>query len=101
MQNLKFVDKDKNVPDAPHWVVGTYENRGMMYTFNAKVYASNSKFGINGGHVSKLWIKNEKLNKVVFNYDRGYDIGDRSKLKNGMLKELMEFLETFAIKTWS
>lgn len=33
----------------------------------------SSEYGIDGGKISKLWIKNMKTNKVVANYDRGWD----------------------------
>lgn len=30
--------------------------------------------GIDGGKISKLWIKDVKANEIVANYDRGWDI---------------------------
>ena len=40
--------------------------------YNVKSYDEGSEFGINGGRISKLWIKID--NKVVVNYDRGWDV---------------------------
>lgn len=37
-----------------------------------KVYEEGSQFGIDGGKVSKLMLK--RNDKVVCNYDRGWDI---------------------------
>lgn len=48
-----------------NWVLGKFgDNR-----FEAKIYTEPSDFGINNGHVSKLWIEG------IVNYDRGWDIG--------------------------
>lgn len=38
-----------------------------------KSFPKPSKYGIDGGKISKLWIKNTKTNDVVANYDRGWD----------------------------
>lgn len=37
-----------------------------------KVHEKGSKYGIEGGKISKLWI--EMGNEVIANYDRGWDI---------------------------
>lgn len=42
------------------------------YDVQAKVYEVGSKYGINGGKISKLWIAKE--NHYCLNYDRGWDI---------------------------
>ena len=34
----------------------------------------SEEYGIDGGKISKLWIKDMKTNKAVANYDRGWDI---------------------------
>lgn len=54
------------------WVEGTYKGNW----FQAKVYATGSEYGINGGKVSKLcvcsgtkWDKDE----ILVSYDRGYE----------------------------
>lgn len=41
-------------------------------TFWAKVYEEGSEFGINGGKISKLMLKQNE--EIVYNYDRGEDI---------------------------
>ncbi len=53
------------------WLIGTF--RGLRVS--AKVYDEPSQFGIEGGRVSKLWIKND-LTGIEVNYDRGWDIGE-------------------------
>lgn len=42
------------------------------YTYEAKVYAEPSHFGINNGRISKLSIRDAKGEQVA-NYDRGWD----------------------------
>lgn len=49
------------------WITG---NVGR-FTVQAKVYDEGSHYGIDGGRVSKLWIKDGA--EVVYNYDRGLD----------------------------
>ena len=46
------------------------ENTPIRYW--AKVYAQNSQFGIEGGKISKLMLKQN--DEIVYNYDRGLDI---------------------------
>lgn len=50
----------------------TTEGSEELYTWEAKVYDEGSKYGINGGRVSKLWVQKDGV--VVCNYDRGWDI---------------------------
>ena len=63
-----------------HWVTGSCGD----YRFSAKVYDIGSKYGINGGRVSKLEIRRVEKNRgnqkktVVANYDRGWDIKPES-----------------------
>lgn len=54
------------------WVMGQY--KGL--DFGAKIYEEGSVFGINGGRVSKLHIK-DASGTWIFNYDRGIDIDSK------------------------
>ncbi len=50
---------------------------GTVYEYQVKHYDEGSRFGINGGRVSKLWIAARGGvigRKVVVSYDRGWDI---------------------------
>ena len=47
-----------------------------LYVWEAKVYDEGSKYGINGGRVSKLQVRRDGV--VVCNYDRGWDIKPES-----------------------
>ena len=44
------------------------------YEYRAKVYGTVSRFGINGGRVSKLEVRNAKTGREVINYQRGWDL---------------------------
>lgn len=46
----------------------------------------SKQYGIDGGKISKLWIKNVKENEVVANYDRGWDV----KIKSPQVKKFYE-----------
>ena len=52
------------------WVTGCIGE----YTFQVKVYAYGSPFGIHDGNISKLWICHTATRKTVANYDRGWDV---------------------------
>lgn len=48
--------------------------------------------GIDGGKISKLWIKDVKANEIVANYDRGWDIEIKSpKVKKFYEKILKQY----------
>lgn len=46
----------------------------------------SKKYGIDGGKISKLWIKDVKVNEVVANYDRGWDV----EIKSPQVKKFYE-----------
>ena len=77
-------------PIAYHEIPDTnwYQGEVGYYSWEGKIFDDPSQFGINNGRVSKLKIK--KGNKVVVNYDRGWDIPvdeDTAKVVNDILKE--------------
>lgn len=53
------------------------------YRYEAKVYNNPSKYGINGGRVSKLTVIDTDSFLIVCKYDRGWDItpGDSKAIK--------------------
>lgn len=66
------------------------------YTYSAKVYNGGSKFGINGGRVSKLWISKSTLfsKKWVVEYDRGWSIKPRKgSIEEEIMYEIVEMLD--------
>lgn len=46
----------------------------------------SEEYGIDGGKISKLWIKNTKTGEIVANYDRGWDV----KIKAPAVKKFYE-----------
>lgn len=71
------------------WVRGTFQG----FTFTAKVYGSPSEeYGIGGGKVSKLTIRDDKNTEVV-NFDRGWDIKPGSKFLDTITSAIVLELE--------
>lgn len=64
--------------------------------FRAKVYDTGSKFGINGGRVSKLevWSKFAEVPETDFRYDRGWDKKPATDEHWEFLRDLLEVLES-------
>lgn len=79
------------------WIQGIVYKGKEVFEFSAKVYDNPSKYGINKGRVSKLWIapKNDRSNWLV-NYDRGWDVKPSFGYK-GMYKALMQELESLEL----
>lgn len=69
------------------WVSGTIGD----FRFSAKVYGVPSKYGIDGGRVSKLEIK--KGTMPVVNYERGWDIQPGSDEVREIFRAVLEYLE--------
>lgn len=96
MIKVKFDNSSINTYPANNWLSGKYEFRGVTYSFQAKVFPNPSVYGIHGGRVSKLWVRNLKNYNVIISYDRGHALGDARKYYRGMIKELIDYLEDFA-----
>ena len=78
----KRVDPIQVTKVSGNWKIGTIDG----IDFEAKVYEEDSKeYGINGGNVSKLWIKG------IANYDRGWDVKPKTKPYKAMVERLVEF----------
>ena len=62
---------------------------GMIngYEYEAKVFDLGSEYGINGGRISKLFVK--KDGRVVINYDRGWDVRPKTKEAKQVLAEIL------------
>jgi hypothetical protein len=58
--------------DTGMWKEGNLKVQDRIYHYWMNVYVVGSQFCINGGKVSKLMLK--RNDKVVCNYDRGWDI---------------------------
>jgi len=49
----------------------TKEGKSVVH-YQAKVYGKGSAFGIDGGRISKLTLREK--GKIIYNYDRGEDV---------------------------
>ena len=72
------------------WKEGRIEVRGITFHYWVKVYDEGSVYGINGGRISKLSIKNEKTGEYVVNYDRGWDIKAKTQSAQKVVDMLLE-----------
>ena len=52
------------------WKHGEYNG----FSWCIKAFDEGSRFGINNGKISKLWIQRKQNKEEVANYDRGWDI---------------------------
>ena len=59
-------------PEGSNWQEGALRVHESTFHFWVKVYDKGSKYGIDGGRVSKLMLKRDGL--IVCNYDRGWDV---------------------------
>ena len=73
------------------WIDGTIDN----FRFQAKVYDTGSKFGIENGRVSKLevWQPEAPFNDRLI-YDRGWSKKPESEQDKEILRTLLEYLES-------
>ena len=56
------------------WEKGKVVVDGIIYPWEAKIYDEGSKYGIDGGRVSKLyvWRESEDDEEMIIVYDRGW-----------------------------
>lgn len=57
------------------------------YTYWLKFYNEGSEWGIDGGRISKLEVK-DSAGRTVINYDRGWDIEPKSALEKVALQAI-------------
>lgn len=83
----------KNLPENPVWVVGAVRVGQKSYRVNAKVFMEPSKFGINKGPTSKLWISSK--GKTICNYDRRWDTKPKDEKEKAICDEILKYVEDF------
>ena len=78
---------------ADGWMLGTIEGG---YEWQAKVYEKPSEFGINGGRVSKLFIRPVGLGwqPALISYDRGWDKRPETQDAKVVFETLINYLES-------
>nr|DAS04075.1 MAG TPA: hypothetical protein [Caudoviricetes sp.] len=70
------------------WEHGSLKVENQNVSYSMKVFEEPSKYGINGGRISKLTLKANK--RVIANYDRGWDIMPTGKLANEALEMILD-----------
>lgn len=78
------------------WMIASTIYRQKSYAIQAKIYTENCYQAIRGGKVLKLWIKCNNTNKVIFEYDRGFNIGNLESIESGVVKKILNTIETIA-----
>lgn len=73
------------------WEKGTVNVGGAVYAYHAKVYEVGSKFGIDGGRVSKLEMARD--GETVCSYDRGWDVEPEGEMDIEALDHVLCFYE--------
>lgn len=73
------------------WDHGYFTLDGEELFYQAKVYEEGSKYGINGGRVSKLGIRfDDEVKQVIVYYDREWVIKPKTELANKALNHVLE-----------
>ena len=89
--------KLSNSKDNPVWITGYVSTDENIYNVRGKVFMIGSEFGIDNGPISKLHIRLKDTNKLICNYDRGWDVRPDSKYKDD-IKAIMKLLVDFRDK---
>lgn len=74
------------------WTQGTATCNGKDYKFQIKHFDEPSDFGIDGGRISKLWLRPENDRRPVLNYERGWDGGLAPRNASADVKEIYKAL---------
>ncbi len=89
--DLTFLKKYiSNMRVEGNWVTGKaigYDDAEVQ----VKIFAQGSEYGLEGGRISKLWLRDNKTYKVLANFDRRWD--QKPKGKKDMLYVAMMIKE--------
>lgn len=90
-----YVDYEDTIKHSwGNWKTGTFTAGGKKYEVNLKIYPREhkdepSQFGIEGGDISKCWMRDENGKEVV-NYDRGWDKRPKSEEVKMALRTILD-----------
>lgn len=70
------------------WEQDTLKVEDQIVSYSMKVFEESSRYGINQGKISKLTLRSN--NKVIANYDRGWDIMPTGKLAYEALEMILD-----------
>ncbi len=80
----------KNNSKKTGWVDFEVKTKSATLRGQALIFGEPSHYGINGGRVSKLWLRDTARMHTAFNYDRGDDVNE---LDPATVAGIVEFLE--------
>ncbi len=77
------------------WKFGLIEipqgSKNVRVRYEAKVFEEGSKFGIEGGRISKLWAS---INgETILNYDRGWDVRPATEIAKKAMELILAKIE--------
>ena len=80
------------------WISVQTIYRNREYDIRCKVnykngVPCNTWYGIKGGKMIKVWIKNSTEDKVIIDYDRGFNIGSKAAVEKGTAGKIIAQLE--------
>ena len=78
------------------WMIASCMYNKKGYAVQAKLHSDNAYQGIKGGKIIKLWVKDHRANAVIFDYDRGFNIGKLEDVDSGLIKKLVCTIEQLA-----
>ena len=92
--------EEEGLTEGPHKMVKITEHDGawtmakaraenrIFYVW-AKHFEEPSKFGINNGRISKLWIREEGEIEPCVSFDRGWDVKPKTKAAKAVYNEIL------------
>lgn len=83
LTELKKITKNIRIFNG-NWVEGEIDG----FTFTAKIFQEPSHYGIQGGRISALELKDDKGEKEL-NYSRGWDIQPKDEKAKAALKKIL------------
>lgn len=73
------------------WRFGALRHNGMTYAYEAKVYDVGGRYGIKGGRISKLFIKERLSKKPILHYDRGWEMRPQTTVAKALVTAMLAF----------
>ena len=97
---LNPAEIEKGFTEGPHkmvkilkhdraWTIAEALFEKTIYYINVKHFDKPSKYGIQNGRISKLWIREEGEIEPCVSYDRGWNVRPRSKAAKGLYNEIL------------
>jgi hypothetical protein len=77
----------RKAEDATMWIEDTIIIDGKVIQYYIKHFETPSKYGINGGRISKLELRYQ--GDIICNFDRGWDVKTTTNLAKIALKQLL------------